>query len=113
MISMAGALAVAASNAKANQLVERVRFSAQPLAQLAGPYDLLVANVTGAVMSGMVADFARVVCPGGWLVISGLQGRQLGEMSEILGGRGFAAVAQFAEEPWQAGLLQCVGGRLL
>lgn len=100
------ALAVAAGNARANALAERVCFSSQPLAGLAGPYDLLVANVTGAVMRGMVAEFARLVCPGGRLVISGLQGRQLGEMGEILGRLGFKVVEEFGEEPWRAGLLQ-------
>lgn len=105
----AEALAVAAGNAEANNLAERVCFSAQPLAELVGPYDLLVVNVTGAVMGGMVGDFARLVCPGGRLVVSGLQGRQLDEMVEILGGLGFAVIEQFNEGPWRAGLLQFGG----
>jgi len=100
------ALAVAANNAKVNQMAEPVRFSAQSLAELAGLYDLLVANVTGAVMSGMVADYARLVGPGGWLVVSGLQGRQLDEMVGIFGELGFVVVALFSEEPWRAGLLR-------
>lgn len=104
-----GALQVAAGNAGANGLADRVRFSARPLAELVGPYDLLVANVTGAVMGGMVGEFARLVRPGGWLVVSGLQGRQLGEMGEVLGRLGFAEIEQFSEEPWRAGLLQLRG----
>ncbi|NTV12698.1 MAG: methyltransferase [Desulfobulbaceae bacterium] len=102
----AGALAVAADNAANNQLAGRVSFSGQTLAEQAGSYGLLVANVTGAVMSGMVADFARLAGEGSWLVISGLQGRQLGEMVAVLGEMGFAEVARFSEEPWGAGLLQ-------
>lgn len=105
----AGALAVAAGNAAANRLADRVRFTDQPLAQLAGPYDLLVVNVTGAVMGGMVGEFARLVRQGGWLVISGLQGRQLGEMVEVLGRLGFAESEQFSEGSWRAGLLQFRG----
>jgi ribosomal protein L11 methylase PrmA len=105
----AGSLAVAAENALANGLADRVGFSAQPLAELATPYDLLAANVTGAVMGGMVGEFARLVCPGGWLVISGLQGRQLGEMGEILGGLGFVEVEVFSDGPWRAGLLRILG----
>lgn len=103
------ALAVAVNNARANRLLDRVRFLAHPLAGLAGPYDLLAANVSGAVMSGMLGEFARLVGPGGWLVISGLQGRQLGEMVEILGGSGFAELERFSEGPWRAGLLQFRG----
>lgn len=108
----AGALAVAAGNAEANGLADRVRFSAQPLAGLSGPYDLLVVNVTGAVMGGMVGEFARLACPGGWLVVSGLQGRQLGEMAEILAGLGFVEIEVFDEGPWRAGLLQLRGAGL-
>lgn len=104
-----GALAVAAGNAGANNLADRVCFSAKPLAGLSEPYDLLLANVTGAVMGGMVEEFARLVCPWGWLVISGLQGRQLGEMVEILGRLGFVEVESFSEGPWRAGLLQFGG----
>lgn len=102
----AGALTVAANNAAVNQLAERVHFSAHALSELSGPYDLLVANVTGAVMSGMVADFARLLETGGWLVLSGLQGRQLEEMVGIFAARGFGVVAQFSEEPWRAGLFR-------
>lgn len=102
----AGALAVAANNAEVNRLGGRVRFSGQPLAEVVGPYDLLVANVTGAVMSGMAGDFARLLGSGGWLVISGLQGRQLGEVGEILGELGFAVVEQFRAEPWRGGLFR-------
>lgn len=100
------ALAVAAGNAEANRLADRVRFSARPVADLTGPYDLLAANVSGAVMSGLAGDFSRLVGPGGWLVVSGLQGRQLGEMVETLGGLGFALVEEFHEGPWRAGLLR-------
>lgn len=101
-----GALVLAAENALVNGLAERVRFSAEPLAELAGPYDLVVANITGAVMGGMVGQFARLLQPGGRLVISGLQGRQLGEMVETLGGLGFSPVEEFSEDPWRAGLLR-------
>lgn len=102
----AGALAVAARNALGNQLADRVCFAGQTLIELSGPCDLLVANVTGAVMSGMVADFARLLGPAGWLVISGLQGRQLEEMVGIFGGLGFVIIEQFSEEPWRAALLR-------
>lgn len=105
----AQALRLAAGNAGANRLAGRVRFSAHPLGELTGPYDLLTANVSGAVMSGMLADFARLIEPGGWLVVSGLQGRQLGEMEETLGGLGFTAIERFSEEPWRAGRLQFCG----
>jgi SAM-dependent methyltransferase len=100
------ALTLAAGNAAANRLAERVRFSAQLLAEVAGPYDLVVANVTGAVMGGMLADFSRLVCPGGWLMVSGLQGRQLAEMAEVLHRSGFAEVERFAEGSWRAGLFR-------
>jgi len=105
----AGALVVAAANAASNRLSDRVRFSGERLAELTGRYDLLVANVTGAVMCGMVTDFARLASPRGWLVVSGLQGRQFEEMVELLAGLGFAVVARFADLPWRAGLLRFRG----
>lgn len=103
------ALALATGNAEANGLGGRVCFSPRPLAELTGVYDLLVANVSGAVMSGMVGEFARLVRSGGWLVVSGLQGRQLDEMEEVLGGLGFAEGERFSEGAWRAGLLQSGG----
>jgi ribosomal protein L11 methylase PrmA len=106
----AGALAVAADNALVNGLADRVRFSAVPLNELPGPYDLLVANITGAVMGGMVGQFARLLRPGGRLVISGVQGRQLDEMVATLGGLAFAELERFSEGPWRAGLLRFGAG---
>ena len=105
----APALAVAGANAAANGLAKRVRFSAQSLAELSGPYDLVVANVSGAVMSGLLGDFARLARPGGWLAVSGLQGRQLDEVVEVLAGLGFAVVELFSEGVWRAGLLRFGG----
>jgi ribosomal protein L11 methylase PrmA len=81
--------------------------------ELVGPYDLVVANLTGAVLGGMLADFERLVDRerGGWLIVSGLLGRQLEEICGSLAGRGFEVRRGYREGSWRAALLATAGCR--
>jgi ribosomal protein L11 methylase PrmA len=108
-----GALALAGENAERNGLAARVSFSGRVVRELAGPYDLVVANLTGAVLGGMLADFERLVGRerGGWLIVSGLLGRQLEEICGSLAGRGFEVRRSYREGSWRAALLATAGCR--
>ncbi len=101
------ALAQATANAARNGLANRTVFTARSLSELTGSYDLVTANLTGAVLSGMLADFARLVRhPGGRLLLSGLLGRQLEEMTASLLPLGFLVLETFREERWRAALFE-------
>jgi len=104
-----GALARARENAERNGLVARVEFSGRPVRELVGPYDLVVANLTGAVLGGMLADFERLLGEGGWLIVSGLQGRQLAEICDPLARRGFEVRGSYREGNWRGALLATAG----
>ncbi len=107
-----GALVLARENAERNSLADRVSFTGRPVSELVGPYDLVVANLTGAVLSGMLADIERLVGErGGWLVVSGLLGRQLEEICGLLAKRGFEVRRGYREGSWRAALLATAGSR--
>jgi ribosomal protein L11 methylase PrmA len=106
----AGALALAEENAGRNDLADRVSFTGKPVADLVGPYDLVVANLTGAVMSGMLAEFELLAGKRrGWLIVSGLLGRQLEEICDPLAKRGFVVRRSYREGRWRGALLATAG----
>ncbi|MBU0673754.1 MAG: 50S ribosomal protein L11 methyltransferase [Proteobacteria bacterium] len=102
------AVVIAEANALGNGLADQVRFTTESLGQICEPVDLLVANLSAAVMEGMVADFARLVVPGGLLLLSGLQGRQHLEMADRLAVLGFKCRKRYQEGKWWALLLAAV-----
>jgi ribosomal protein L11 methyltransferase len=64
--------AVTADNARRNGVADRVRASDEPLAQVRGAYDLVVANILAPVLVELADDLVRVLAPEGSLVISGI-----------------------------------------
>ena len=86
----------------------RVAFSEQQLSDLAGPFDLVIANVSASVMSGMLENFPRLLANGGNLVLSGLQGRQQKEMAVRLEGSDFRVSGVYGLDLWRAMLLTAV-----
>ena len=64
--------AVAAANAAANGVGERVEVTTTPLADVDGTYDVVLANLLAPTLLALADDLVRVVAPGGALVISGL-----------------------------------------
>ncbi|MEM9500888.1 MAG: 50S ribosomal protein L11 methyltransferase [Pseudomonadota bacterium] len=47
-----------------------------PLLQLRGPYDLLIANILAGPLVEFAADFAKAVNPGGSVIVSGLLAKE-------------------------------------
>ena len=64
--------AVAAANAEANGVGERVEVTTTPLADVDGTFDVVLANLLAPTLLALADDLVRVVAPGGALVISGL-----------------------------------------
>jgi ribosomal protein L11 methyltransferase len=66
------AVSVTEANAGANGVGAQVHASTQRLDQLAGPYDVVVANILAPALIGLAPQLVRLVAPSGVLVLSGL-----------------------------------------
>ncbi len=95
------ALAVAWRNILANGLRNQVSVASTPLAGLSEQYGLVIANVTASVLLRLADEIVGRLPGGGWLIVSGLQGRQGEEMEEALSRYGFQTVARHAEGKWR------------
>jgi len=98
----AEAVGVAQRNVVANDLQERVFVASTPLAELPESFGLVVANVTASVLLRLAEEIVGRLQPAGWLIVSGLQGRQGEEIEEALGSHnGLKTVARYAEGKWR------------
>jgi len=102
----ADAVAVARRNAALNGVASRLRVSAQPLSDIEGLYDIILANIETRVLIPMSKDLQARVAPGGVLVLSGVL---CAEQDELLGAYGAMRLEQCLEEgEWCACLLRSV-----
>jgi ribosomal protein L11 methyltransferase len=60
------------TNMELNDVIGRVDVDTTPVADLAGRYDIVVANILAPVLVAMADDLKRLLRPGGSLVISGI-----------------------------------------
>jgi ribosomal protein L11 methyltransferase len=60
------------ANAVANDVADRVHVSTTPLAEVDGPFDIVVANILAPTLIDLADDLRRVVAPGGQLILSGV-----------------------------------------
>jgi ribosomal protein L11 methyltransferase len=65
-------LSVTAANAVANGVGDRVEVSTRPLAQVDGPFDIVVANILAPGLIELADDLRRALGPSGVLIISGV-----------------------------------------
>jgi ribosomal protein L11 methyltransferase len=68
----AAAVAATRANAAANGVGERVAASTGAVADVAGTFDLVVANIGGSVLFELASDLAGRARPGGRLVLAGI-----------------------------------------
>ena len=68
----AAAVEATDANARSNGVGEVVEASTTALADVAGEFDIVLANVLAPALVGMAADLRRVVARGGVLVVSGI-----------------------------------------
>jgi ribosomal protein L11 methyltransferase len=66
------AVLVAQRNANLNAASERVRFSTEPLSDISGLYDIVLANIETRVLVHMPSDLQARLAPGGVLILSGI-----------------------------------------
>ncbi len=100
------AVTVAAENAGANDLSDRLSFSTTALADLQGPFSLIIANLTASVLYRLVDSISAQSASGARLVISGLQGRQGDEAEEWFVCQGWCLEKRRHLGKWQARVLR-------
>jgi len=76
------------ANARRNSVAELVDVRTTPLADLDGPFDLVVANILAPTLVALADDLRRVASPAGRIIVSG-----------VLAGRHDHVVTAF--EPWR------------
>ena len=92
---------VAAANCLANGVADRVAISAGQLdTGHAGRYDLAIANISTQANIPLAPAFARVVRPGGWLLLSGILEQDAGKVREAMADAGFGIGAARLENDW-------------
>lgn len=72
-----------------------------PLVQMRGPYDLLIANILAGPLTQLAPDFARAVAPGGSLLLAGLlAGEQEAAVARAMRLAGFRMAARLQRGDW-------------
>lgn len=72
-----------------------------PLIQLRGPYDLLIANILAGPLVELAPDFAKAVTPGGNLLLAGLlAGEQEAAVAHAMRRAGFRLTARLQRGDW-------------
>lgn len=105
------AVRVARQNARRNRVADRVRpllsdGLARGTLRRAGPFDLVLANILADPLVELAPGLARVVRPGGWLVLSGFLERQQAAVVGAYARYGLILEASLAQPPWAASILR-------
>ncbi len=98
------AMRSAGENVEANQVEDVVRLDCRDLVAL-GPavFDLVVANLTGAVLERHAFRLGALVAPAGSLIVSGYRSDEADEVAAALGGGGLVCKERAEEDGWVAG----------
>lgn len=96
---------VARDNARLNGAGGRIRFATAAGLEHGdirghGPYDLIVANILAGPLIRLAPGLARAVRPGGLVVLSGLLGEQMREVSGAYAMAGFDLAARRVRHNW-------------
>ena len=72
-----------------------------PLIQMRGPYDLLIANILAGPLVELAPDFGKAVTPGGSLLLAGLlAGEQEAAVARAMRRAGFRLTARLQRGDW-------------
>jgi len=97
------AVAAATANIVANRLEKVITVSTHDLAGLAGPFDLICANITQDVLQQLAPDLLLHLAPGGRLILAGiLRGGQEEAIIRQYTGLGLVHDRTTYEEEWAA-----------
>ncbi len=94
------AVEVTVDNARRNGVADRVRASTTPIDEVAGRFDLVVANIGVRVLTERARSISGAIAPGGHLILSGLLAHQVAETVACY--EPFAPLDQLAEDGWCA-----------
>ncbi|TMD67199.1 MAG: 50S ribosomal protein L11 methyltransferase [Chloroflexi bacterium] len=97
----------AAANAAVNNLSDKITVVQGVLgdaeaARMAGQYDMVLVNIIAHVISGMAAQLAQVLAPGGWLIASGIIEARRADVQPALLRAGLELVEQAMIDDWIA-----------
>lgn len=76
------AVEVARHNVQRNDVFEAVHISSQPVEDVGGPFEIVVANILTHILIPMAEALARLAAPGGTLILSGLLATQADEVQK-------------------------------
>ncbi|MBN2193824.1 MAG: 50S ribosomal protein L11 methyltransferase [Polyangiaceae bacterium] len=94
------AVAAALENVGLNPELEPIIISAVPLADIAGPFDLVVANITETTLFDFADDLARLTAPAGILLLTGLVAGDTERLETRLARHGLRRVAIMEQAEW-------------
>ena len=76
-----------------------------------GPADGIVANIESATLRGLLPGFAEALAPQGWLILSGILGREWPGLRADAEVAGFRLLESDEDGDWRAGLFRRRGRR--
>ncbi|MGI9950818.1 50S ribosomal protein L11 methyltransferase [Moorellaceae bacterium AZ2] len=97
------AVKTARENVKRNGLEGKIRVEAGNLLQgLGSPADVVTANIVADVLLALLPQAARLLRPGGRIVLGGIIGPRASELVAALQGQGFALIKRECRGDWVA-----------
>jgi len=93
----------AVANARDNRTLNdlsRVHLLVGTLDAVRGPFDLVLANLLAHVIVDLMPDLARLLAPGGRVVLSGILSEQGDRVEEALSDNGLKVVGHFSRGMW-------------
>ncbi len=99
------AVKAARSNVRLNRLSGRIKVVRGTLKGPAGPFDLILANLSAPVLRELAPALAPSVGPGGRLVISGLLVGRADELTDLYAGLGLRSLGLRTAGDWAAVVL--------
>ena len=105
------AVEIARENATINQVDDRVEIRYCDVTTLTDSFHLIVANLTAKILIKLRSHLIRLLCPGGYLVISGIIEQNKPEIEAHFAGDSFPIHRLITEKEWLCYVLKKEGGR--